>query len=235
MSPSRPPVMLFAAGRGERLRPLTDTTPKPLLPVAGVPLIERQIEALARGGVRDVVINLHHLGEQIEAHLGDGSRLGVRIRYSWEDRKLETGGGLLQALPLLGDGPIWLLNGDVLMDLPIDDFPVVLPPDSDLHMLLTPTPDFRSHGDFNFDGLHVTDWGEDVVYCCFALISGAAFRAFTERRLLGPVFSMRELFAELIATDRLTGQLYHGDWIDIGSKEQLDAATARFLDSPERL
>lgn len=228
MKPGKPPVMLFAAGRGERLRPLTDTTPKPLLPVAGVPLIERQITALAAGGVGEIVINLHHLGEQIAQRLGDGSRFGVQIRYSREATKLETGGGLLQALPLLGDGPIWLLNGDVLLDLPLQTFATTLPPGSDMHMLLTPTPAFREHGDFEFDGSHVTGWGEDVVYCCFALIDGRAFRAFTERAQPGEVFSMRELFSDLIERGRLTGELYHGDWLDIGSKAQLDAASKRF-------
>lgn len=224
----KPPTMIFAAGRGERLRPLTDHTPKPLLQVGGAPLIERQITQLAAGGVSDVVINLHHLAEQIEKHLGAGDRFGLRIRYSREQQKLETGGGLLEALPLLGDGPIWLLNGDVAMDLPIANFPTTLPAGSDMHMLLTPTPAFREHGDFEFDGTHVTAWGNDVVYCCFALLEGARLKRFVAEHQPGTAFSLRELFVELVDTGRLTGELYHGSWIDIGSKAQLDAANRAF-------
>ncbi|MGI9328923.1 MAG: nucleotidyltransferase family protein [Pseudomonadales bacterium] len=219
------PTMILAAGRGERLRPLTDHTPKPLLPVAGKPLIERQIEQLAAAGVRDLVINLHHLGEQIASTLGNGERFGLSIRYSRESEKLETGGGLLNALPLLGDGPLWLLNGDVLLDLPLADFPTELPPGSAMHMLLTPTPAVREHGDFDFDGQHVTGWGEAVVYCCFALLHGSLVREFAQRHGGLTVFSMREVFSELIDQGRLTGQLYNGDWIDIGSAAQLQAAT----------
>ena len=109
--------MILAAGRGERMRPLTDHTPKPLLPVAGRPLIEYHIEALVRAGIRELVINTSHLGEQIEAHLGDGARLGASIRFSREPPgALETGGGILQALPLLGEGPFLVVNGDVWTD-----------------------------------------------------------------------------------------------------------------------
>ncbi|MFK7915114.1 MAG: NDP-sugar synthase [Pseudomonadales bacterium] len=232
MSKRLPTTMIFAAGRGERLRPLTDHTPKPMLPVADIPLIERQVTMLAAGGVTDVVINLHHLGEQIETHLGNGQRFGVQVRYSREQHKLETGGGLLKALPLLGDGPIWLLNGDVLMDLPVTDFPTALPAGSDMHMLLTPTPAFRERGDFNFDGTHVTAWGDDVVYCCFALLEGARLRRFVEEQQPGPAFSLRELFVELIQQGRLTGELYHGPWMDIGSKAQLEAANRAYLQPP---
>ncbi len=217
--------MILAAGRGERLRPLTDHTPKPLLPVAGKPLIERQIEQLAAAGVTELVVNLHHLGEKIASTLGNGERFGLNIRYSRETSKLETGGGLLQALPLLGDGPLWLLNGDVLMDLPLAEFPTQLPAGSAMHMLLTPTPAFRAQGDFDFDGQWVTGWGEEVVYCCFALLEGALVKDFAQRHGNLRVFSMREVFAELIQERRLSGQLYCGDWIDIGSPAQLEAAT----------
>ena len=220
------PTMILAAGRGERLRPLTDHTPKPLLPVAGKPLIQRQIEQLAAAGVKEVVINLHHLGEQIAHFLGDGARFGVRIQYSREVHKLETGGGLLHALPLLGDGPLWLLNGDVVLDLPLAEFPTELPAGSAMHMLLTPTAGVREHGDFLFDGYRVTGWGEDVVYCCLALIRGATVRDFAARHGQLTAFSMRAVFAELIERGALTGQLYHGHWIDIGSESQLKPATA---------
>ncbi|MEM1231498.1 MAG: nucleotidyltransferase family protein [Pseudomonadota bacterium] len=238
-----PPVMIFAAGRGERLRPLTDSTPKPLVPVAGIPLLERQLTLLAAGGVRHVVINLHHLGEQIEAHIGDGARFGLRVRYSREAQKLETGGGLLQALPLLGKGPIWLLNGDVVMTPDLARFPQRLTPGSDMHLLLTPTPAARDRGDFTFDGTRVTGWGDSHVYCGLALLEGAFFRRFA-RTLLAQrqrsdvagepagSFSLRTLFEHLVDRQRLHGSLYEGPWIDIGSPAQLKAANALLADTP---
>ncbi|MCB1683719.1 MAG: NTP transferase domain-containing protein, partial [Pseudomonadales bacterium] len=106
-------AMILAAGRGERLRPLTDQTPKPMLRVHGRPLLEHQIEWLKAAGITDLVINLHHLGAQIENYFGDGERFGVRIRYSHESELLDTGGGILNALPLLGSEPFLVMNGDI--------------------------------------------------------------------------------------------------------------------------
>lgn len=114
-------AMIFAAGRGTRLAPLTNHTPKPLLPVAGRPLLEHILEFLVAGGIRDVVINLHHLGAQIAAHLGDGARFGVHIRYSWEDPILDTGGGLKHAEALLAGEPFVVVNGDSLLELSLGD------------------------------------------------------------------------------------------------------------------
>jgi len=140
-------VMLFAAGRGERLRPLTDHTPKPLLEVAGAPLLEHQLRALAAAGHREVVINLHHLGEQIEARIGDGRRFGVAVRYSREPTLQDTGGGIVQALPLLGDAPFAVLNGDIVTDFPFHRLPDAPPAGTDLHLVVTPTPAHRPRGD----------------------------------------------------------------------------------------
>ncbi len=253
-----PPVMIFAAGRGERLRPLTDHTPKPLIAVAGEPLLERQLRQLAAGGVRDVVINLHHLGELIEQRIGDGSRFGLKVRYSREPQKLETGGGLHKALPLLGEGPLWLLNGDVVMTLPLATFPQLLPEGSDMHLLLTPRPEARERGDFEFDGARITGWGDGFVYAGMALIDSAYFRNFalgwlgettaTAREPARPgalpdagatraaseppgSFSLKEVFLALVAQGRITGSLLAGPWIDIGSPAQLSAAN-RLLGKP---
>src|SRR6185295_6426419 len=110
-------AMILAAGRGTRLAPLTHTTPKPLVPVAGRPFIEHILEFLRAGGIREVVVNLHHLGRRIEEHLGDGARFGVRIRYSWEDPILDTGGGIKRAETLLGGAPFVVVNGDSLLEL----------------------------------------------------------------------------------------------------------------------
>lgn len=235
-----PPVMIFAAGRGERLRPLTDHTPKPLIAVAGVPLLERQLHQLVAGGVRDAVINLHHLGELIEQRIGDGSRFGLNVRYSREPEKLETGGGLLKALPLLGEGSLWLLNGDVVMTLPLTTFPQTLPQGSDMHLLLTPRPEARERGDFDFDGARITGWGDGFVYAGLALIDSAYFRNFAERWLSHRApeareapgsFSLKEVFLALVAQGRITGSLLTGPWIDIGSPAQLSAAN-RLLSKP---
>jgi NDP-sugar pyrophosphorylase family protein len=114
-------AMILAAGRGTRLAPLTDTTPKPLLPVAGRPLLEHIIDFLKAGGITEVVVNLHHLGHAIESHFGDGTRFGVRIRYSWEDPILDTGGGIKHAEPLLAGEPFIVTNGDSLLELRLQD------------------------------------------------------------------------------------------------------------------
>ena len=114
-------AMVLAAGRGTRLAPLTDTTPKPLLPVAGQPLIEHILEFLRAGGIREVVINLHHLGQRIEERIGDGRRLGLRVKYSWEDPILDTGGGIKRAQPLLAGEPFVVVNGDSLLELRLED------------------------------------------------------------------------------------------------------------------
>ena len=114
-------AMVLAAGRGRRLAPRTDTLPKPLLPIAGRPLLEHILEFLRTGGIEDVVVNLHHLGHLIEQHVGDGARFGLRVRYSWEDPILDTGGGIKRAEPLLGGEPFVVMNGDSLLELPLRD------------------------------------------------------------------------------------------------------------------
>lgn len=142
-------VMILAAGRGERMRPTTLHTPKPLIEAAGVPLIERQLLALRQAGVDDWVINHAWLGEQIEAYLGDGSRLGGRIAYSPEGEPLETGGGIFRALPLLGEQPFLLLNGDVWSDF---DYSRLHLADGDLaHLVLVDNPAHHPAGDFHLD------------------------------------------------------------------------------------
>ena len=143
-------ALIFAAGLGERMRPLTDRTPKPLLPVAGKPLIEWHLEKLAACGIGDVVINTSWLAEQFPAALGDGARWGLRIRYSHEGATpLETGGGMLHALPLLGDKPFLLVNGDIWTDF---DF-AALPrePDGLAHLVMVDRPPQATHGDFALD------------------------------------------------------------------------------------
>ncbi|MEM7080177.1 MAG: nucleotidyltransferase family protein [Pseudomonadota bacterium] len=214
--------MILAAGRGSRLRPLTDTTPKPMLPIGGKPLIEWQIEKLAAAGVTGVVINLHHLGEQIREHLDDGSRFDLEIAYSEESALLETGGGVVQALPLLGDEPFWLLNGDIWSDFDFTTLPQTPPGGNKAaHIVLTPTPGHRD-GDFDFADGWVTQRGAGYVYCGIALYTPQLFGG--ERPL---VFSLRDLLFDLLAQQRLSGQIHSGEWHDIGNLDQYQQLQSR--------
>src|SRR3569833_1031367 len=157
--------MILAAGRGERMRPLTDVTPKPLLRVGGTTLIEHHLLRLARAGLNDVVVNTGHLGEQIEASLGDGARYGVRIEYSRErDAFLDTGGGIFNALPLLGEAPFLVVNGDIYTDYPyagLTTAPVGL-----AHLILVPNPPQHARGDFVLQQGRVSSEGEDRLTFC---------------------------------------------------------------------
>ena len=212
--------MILAAGRGERLKPLTDRIPKPLIPIAGEPLIVHQIRWLERTGIRDIVINLHHLGNAIEHALGDGSDLRVRIAYSREPERLETGGGVRAALPLLGGEPFALLNGDIWTDYDFATLPRRLAAGDLAHVVLTPRPAHRAEGDFDLIGERVVrPAGErPLVYCGIALVSP---------KLLDDApagaFSLRELYFRASAERRLAGERFEGCWIDIGNPEQLRA------------
>jgi N-acetyl-alpha-D-muramate 1-phosphate uridylyltransferase len=210
--------MILAAGRGERLRPLTDHMPKPLLPIGTEPLIVHQVRWLAAAGIRDIVVNLHHLGEQIEQCLGGGNTLGVSIRYSHEPTLLETGGGIQKALPLLGEAPFVILNGDIWTDYPLARLPSTLGGDM-AHLVLTQTPANRQEGDFGLVGTRVTRGAErPYTYCGIALIAPALFDAAP-----AAPFSLRVLFFEAIARGRIGGELWSGQWTDIGTPDQLDA------------
>ena len=218
-------AMILAAGRGERLKPLTDTTPKPLLPVRGRPLLFHQLEWLKAAGITHIVINLHHLGEQIEARIGDGSAFGVRVSYSRERELLETGGGVVQALPLLGSEPFLVLNGDIFTDFPFTALEA-LPGWADIHMLVTPTPAHRERGDFEVEAGRITARGQSYVYCGIALLRPKLF-AQDE-----PVpFSLSEHFFRAIDRGAISAQIWTGFWTDIGSPDQLDRVN-RSSDGP---
>lgn len=220
-------AMILAAGRGERLRPLTERLPKPLVPVAGRPLLLHQLEWLAAAGVRDVVINLHHLGEQIVEAVGDGGAFGLRVRYSRESMLLETGGGIVQALPLLGDQTFLILNGDIYTDLPLDRLPAALAPGMLGHLVVTPRPGFRERGDFEVENGRVTSRGESYVYCGIALLHPEALAG----RHAEP-FSLREVFFELLDAGRLSAQVWSGRWTDLGTMAQLEALNAELTGAP---
>jgi len=209
--------MILAAGRGERLRPLTDRTPKPLIPIAGEPLIVHQLRWLARAGIADVVINLHHLADAIEAALGDGSAFGVRIAYSRETTLLETGGGIVKALPLLGTQPFLVLNGDIWTDYPFERLRLARSGDL-AHLVLVRTPPNRTAGDFGLSGDRVTRSQRSLVYCGISAIDPALLHGAPT----GP-FSLRDLLFDAADAGRVGGEIWSGRWIDIGTHDQLDA------------
>lgn len=218
-------AMLLAAGRGERLRPITDTVPKPLVTVAGKPLIAYHLEALARAGIRDVVINLSWLGEKIRTALGDGARYGMHIAYSDEGPvPLETGGGIHRALPLLGPEPFLVVNADVWTDM---DFSraLTLDSDADAWLLLAPNPPHHPRGDFGLSGDFVVESEADR----FTYTGIGVYRPQFFAGCAAGKFPLLPLLKRAIAARRLRGEVYRGEWLDIGSPERL-----AWLDARER-
>ena len=216
-------AMILAAGRGERMRPLTDTVPKPLIAVRGQRLVERHLQRLAAAGVREVVINLGWLGERIEEALGEGSRLGVSITWSREGWPcLETGGGISNALPLLGPAPFLVLNGDVWTDYPLAALVgrAVSFPEHDLaHMVLVPNPPHHPRGD-------VTLAGGRVVPACaethtFSGLSVLRPELFAEAP--GGAFPLWPQLREAAIRGQVSGEIYAGRWSDVGTPQRLEA------------
>ena len=215
-------VMLLAAGRGERMRPLTDAVPKALVEVAGRPLIEWHLERLAACGCRDIVINVSHLGEQIVARIGTGERHGLRVRYSREPEPLETAGGIAQALPLLAAEPFLLVNADVYCECDFAALSRVALATSLAHLVLVPNPGHRPKGDFVLERGLVRGQGRNAevpryTYAGVAVVSPRLVQDIRPgtKAPLAPL-----LYA---AADRgaLTGELYRGLWQDVGTLERL--------------
>ncbi len=209
-------ALILAAGRGERLRPLTDFTPKPLLQAGGRALIEHILLALARAGFNECVINLAHLGEQIQARLGDGSHFGMSIAYSPEgDEALETGGGIHQALPLLGDGPFLVVNGDIATDYPLER--LKCRPDGLAHLVLVENPPHHPRGDFALAGGNVVAEGEPSY--TFSGIGVYRPQLFSDCK--GGKFPLAPLLRQAMARGQVSGEIYRGFWMDIGTVERL--------------
>ena len=209
-------AMILAAGRGERLRPLTDTVPKPLVEVGGETLIERHVRALARAGVTEIVINLAWLGGQIVDRLGQGSRYGVTLVYSPEgETALDTGGGIRRALPLLGGEPFWVVNADIHTDY---DFGRMPPLDGALAwLLLVPNPEHNPRGDFYLqDGLVGSGGGRRHTYSGIGRYRPEFFAGAEEG-----VFPLAPLIREHAAAGRVCGELYTGAWHDPGTPARL--------------
>lgn len=218
-----PSAMILSAGRGERMRPLSDTTPKALLEVAGEPLIVRHFRALRKIGTEDIVVNLSHLGEQIRDALGDGHEFGVRILYSPEPTPpLETGGGIRQALPLLGPDPFWVVNADVCTDYRFAAPP--LADGDDAHLVLVDNPGHHPEGDFYYEEGRVQEQsGERLTFSGIGFYRPRLFEECTPGR-----FQLAPLLQATIRAGRAGGEHFRGQWMDIGTAERLTEAQTRF-------
>lgn len=217
-------AMILAAGRGERLRPLTDSLPKPLIEVGGKPLIEHHLERLAAAGFQDVVINQGHLGDMLPQKLGNGERWRLRIHWSKEPPEaLETGGGIFQALPLLANGPFLLINGDVFTDYPLARLRAIKCDQA--HLVLVPNPAHNPNGDFSLQAARIHN--QKIENACYTFSGLAVYhpRLFTgcEPGRYSVVPLLRRAMEEHI----VTGELYRGLWMDIGNLERLQALRQR--------
>ena len=214
--------MLLAAGKGERLRPLTETVPKALVEVGGVPLIERHLGALQRAGVRTVVINLGWLGSTLMERLGSGDRFGVQIIYSDEgDNILETGGGIVRALPFLGSEPFLVVNADIVTD--IDFATIKLADDADVHLVLVPRPADRDSGDFGMNAGRLLNEKPDYVFSGVAMYRPGFFDGRDVER-----FSVAPMLRMAADEGRASAELHAGFWADVGTPARLEAVNSRF-------
>jgi len=229
-------AMIFAAGRGERMRPLTDSCPKPLLKVRGRPLITWHVLNLVRAGITEIVINHSHLGHMIEEELGDGSKFGARIAYSHEPTPLETAGGIANALHLLGDEPFLAVSGDIyapyfdfsqareaLPDLDMVGQPIPLDKRDIAWLYLTPNPWHNPNGDFGLDMYTLANEGDPKWN--FAGIGVYRPEMFDGIRA-GEFLKFGPLMRKFIEQKRVGGELYHGPWVNVGTVEQLEELNA---------
>jgi MurNAc alpha-1-phosphate uridylyltransferase len=226
--------MILAAGRGERLRPLTDTTPKPLLPVGGKPLVAWLIEGLASCGFTELVVNSAHLGEQLESALGDGRTWGVRIAWSHESPALETAGGIVRALPLLGGEPFLVVSADIHTDF---DFRRLLPVAADIaaepsrraaHFVLVDNPPWHPHGDMGLADGRVCRDGPTCTYGNIAVFHPALFQGIEP----GSRLSLFPWAYRFVEEGRVTGERFGGAWDNVGTAEQLASLDRRLRARP---
>ena len=213
-------AMILAAGRGERMRPLTDHTPKPLLIAGGKPLIVWHIERLASAGFSDIVINHAHLGEMLEAALGDGRKWGVNIQWSPEPPgALETAGGIAKALPLLGNAAFLVVNGDIWCDWDFRRAHALM--HHQAHLVMMSNPTHHAGGDFVLDGeqLKLADGGPTLTYCGIGVFSPAFFSDVPA----GAAMKLRPLLDKAIPRGIVTGERHTGRWVDVGTPERLAA------------
>ncbi|HEY9268354.1 MAG TPA: nucleotidyltransferase family protein [Methylotenera sp.] len=219
-------AMILAAGRGERMRPLTDHTPKPLLKVGGKPLIVWHLQRLAAAGFKDVVINHAHLGQQIEAALGDGGEWGVRIQYSPEKIALETAGGIANAMPLLGNAPFLVVNGDVYTD--IDFGALNLMPNHLAHLVMVDNPPQHAAGDFTLcNGKLSVEGNEKLTFSGIGIYQPSLFASIAR----GEAAKLAPLLKAAMAQGLVSGSHHRGAWHDVGTPERLQALDSQLLTS----
>lgn len=217
-------AMILAAGRGERMRPLTDHTPKPLLAAGGKALIVWHIERLAAAGFHEIVINHAHLGEMLEAALGNGRQWGIHIDWSAEPPgALETAGGIARALPLLGDGAFLVVNGDIWCDWDFTRARALS--DRQAHLVMMDNPTHHAGGDFQLDEtctpaqLRIAEGGRTLTYCGIGVFSPQFFASVPQ----GAAMKLRPLLDEAIPRGIVTGERHTGRWVDVGTPERLAA------------
>lgn len=214
--------MILAAGLGQRMRPLTDNIPKPMLNAGGKPLLQYHLEALAKIGVTQVIINLAYLGDKIRAFVGTGEAFGLIVSYSEEPEPLETAGALLHALPLLGDEPFILLNGDVWTDYPLAalaSYPLAA--DEDAHLVLVANPEFHPAGDFSPNKLGRLENNHDLPKFTFAGVSLIHPRLIATYPQQRNKFPLGEVLRYGLAQNRISAEIYTGNWSDVGTPERL--------------
>lgn len=218
-------AMILSAGRGKRMRPLTDTCPKPLLTVHHKPLIVYHIEALQRAGIKEIVINLGYLGQKIKEELGNGEKFGVDIQYSWEDPILETAGGIMQALPFLGDKPFIAVSADIFTDYPFERLPKE--PEGLVHLVLTDNPPHHARGDFALSEGRINETDKPLYN--FAGIGVYRQELFKDYK--PQVLPLYPFYKKAIENNQITGEHYAGLWYNVGTPEQLLTLNQQFLQS----
>ena len=211
-------AMILAAGLGSRMRPLTDSTPKPMLKVAGKSLIEHQINKLVKAGITEIVINTAYLAEQIESYLGNGAKFGCAIKYSREEQALETGGGIYKALPLLGKEPFLLVNGDVWHEL---DYKNLVNKETLglAHLVLVDNPDFNRAGDFYLkEGYaNTVQQGEPLTFSGISILNPKLFDG-----CVAGTFKLAPLLIKGMPVQQVTAEKYQGYWLDVGTPQRLN-------------
>ena len=226
-------AMILAAGRGERMMPLTENTPKPMLLIDDKPLIQYTVEALVKAGITELVINLAYLGEQIETYIGNGDWLGASVRYSYETNALETGGGIMNALPLLGEQPFIIVNSDVWTDYPFQRL-TALTNYGLAHLVMVDNPKQNTHGDFLLTtnktetlsfvlqqphDPHKNQQDESLMPLTYSGIAIIDPKLFSDCKSTD--FRLREPLIQHMKFLQITGEYYSGDWLDIGTPERL--------------
>lgn len=208
--------MILAAGRGERLRPLTLTTPKPLLKIGKITLIDHVLQSVRAANITDVVINVHYLKEKIIQHCGDGSAYNLRIQYSVEETLLETGGGIFNALPLLDDSPFLVLSADVWTHYSL--LPLTQKKINAAHLVFVKNPDYHVNGDFGLDHNHIvrSDAAEKLTYANIGILHPRLFQ-----HAKHGIFPLRKILLPAIARGEITGEVFCGEWHNIGTARDL--------------